>query len=192
MANSGHGGFDAGASAADGTSEKNINLSIAKRLKSFLEHFGFEVIMTRESDVSTASPEETNSKKLSDLKNRIALMDENPNAIFVSIHLNKFTTTSAVGAQVFYSQNFEGSDILAQSIQSSIKNLLQPDNDRTIKKGTKSIYILKKATIPTAIVECGFLSNKTELNKLKDEKYQSMMAFSIFCGIMDYYKALRK
>lgn len=183
----GHGGFDGGAVASDGTSEKDINLKIAQNLRDFLSYAGFDVIMTRNTDSSTATIEDKNSKKLSDLKNRIKLMYENRDSIFVSIHLNKFTTTSANGAQVFYSQNAEGSDILAQTLQNSIKNLIQPNNSRVIKRGTSSIYILKNAVVPTAIVECGFLSNQAELEKLKDEKYQSMMAFSIFCGIMEYH-----
>lgn len=149
--------------------------------------FGFDVIMTRESDISTDAENTSLSKKSSDLHNRLKLMTENPDAVFVSIHLNKFTATNVSGAQVFYSPKTEKSDLLAQSVQSSIKNLLQPNNERVIKQGTKSIFLLDNAVVPAVIVECGFLSNKAELEKLKDEKYQSMMAFSVFCGIMDYY-----
>ena len=186
MANSAHGGFDGGAVASDGTPEKDINLEISKTLKSFLEHFGFEVIMTRESDISTESGD-TKNKKSSDLYNRLALMKKYDDAIYVSVHLNKFTSSSVCGAQTFYSQNAEGSEVLAQSIHSNIINMLQPENTREIKKGTKSIFLLKNATCPTVIVECGFLSNSAELQKLKDENYQRKMAFCIFCGIIDYH-----
>lgn len=178
--------------ASDGTNEKDINLIIAQNLKEFLLFFDFDVIMTRDSDISTSTTQDKNKWKLSDLENRIKLMQENSDAIFVSIHLNKFTATSASGTQVFYSQKTDSSDVLAQTIQSSVKKLLQPDNERVIKKGTNNIYILKKATVPSVIVECGFLSNKNDLEKLKDENYQRMMAFSIFCGIIDYYNNVGK
>ena len=189
MANASHGGFDSGARASDGTQEKDINLNISKNLKVFLEYFGFNVIMTRESDVSTESDNGKNSKKSSDLYNRLNTMKENPDAVFVSIHMNKFTSSSAVGAQVFYAPNAEMSDLLADSIQSTIKQLLQPQNERVIKKGTKSIYILNNATIPAIIVECGFMSNQKELSLLKDENYQKKMAFSILCGIISYHNS---
>ncbi len=187
----GHGGFDGGAVAADGTPEKDINLQIAKYLRDFLELNNFHVVMTREEDVSTESDNGKENKKTSDLYNRLQLMSKYEDAIFVSVHLNKFTSTSVSGAQTFYSQNCDGSEALAQSIHNRVVSLLQPDNPREIKRGTKSIYLLRNATCPAVIVECGFLSNKTELEKLKDEKYQRMMAFCVFCGIMDYTNGLR-
>ena len=189
MANSAHGGFDSGAQAGDGTHEKDINLKISKNLKCFLEYFGFNVIMTRETDVSIESDNGKKSKKSSDLYNRLNTMKDNPNAIFVSIHMNKFTSSSANGAQVFYAPNVPMSDLLADSIQTTIKELLQPQNERVIKKGSKSIYILNNATVPAIIVECGFMSNVQELSLLKDEKYQKKMAFSVLCGIINYYNS---
>ena len=185
----GHGGFDSGAQVADGTHEKDINLKISKNLKDFLEYFNFNVIMTRETDISVESDNDKKSKKSSDLYNRLNTMKENPDAIFVSIHMNKFTSSNAVGAQVFYAPKVPMSDLLADSIQSTIKQLLQPQNERVIKKGTKSIYILNNATIPATIVECGFMSNQKELSLLKDENYQKKMAFSILCGIISYHNS---
>ena len=187
----GHGGFDGGAVAEDGTPEKDINLQIAKNLRDFLELFNFHVVMTRTEDVSTESDNGKENKKTSDLYNRLLLMKEYDDALFVSVHLNKFTSTNVSGAQTFYSQNAMGSEQFAQAIHGKIIGMLQPENEREIKRGTKSIYLLRNATCPTVIVECGFLSNKTELEKLKDEKYQTMMAFCIFCGIMDYNNGSR-
>ena len=187
----GHGGYDGGAVAEDGTPEKDINLCIAKDLKAFLELFNYNVVMTRESDKSTESDNGKNSWKTSDLYNRLQLMNKYDNAIYVSIHLNKFTSTNVSGAQTFYSQKSENSEQLALSIHGKIISMLQPENTREIKKGTNSIYLLRNATCPAVIVECGFLSNREELEKLKTEKYQRMMAFCIFCGIMDYNNALR-
>lgn len=185
----GHGGFDGGAVAQDGTVEKNINLKISETLSNMLEVSGYEVIKTREDDNSTEdnSNEKISSRKKSDLKNRLELMKKYPDAVFVSIHLNKFTTSSAKGSQVFYSDNVLGSDDLGESIQSSIITLLQPENTRVIKKSTSATYLLHNARVPAVIVECGFLSNKNELELLKNEEYQNKMAFCIFCGINNYF-----
>lgn len=185
----GHGGFDGGAVAQDGTIEKDINLKIALTLSKFLKSGGFEVIMTRENDISTDDVEtdKISVRKKSDLKNRLELMEDYPDAVFVSIHLNKFTTSSANGSQVFYSSKKEESKKLAEYIQKSIINRLQPENKRVNKQATSSTFLLYNATIPAVLVECGFISNKSELERLKDEKYQNQMAFSIFCGINEYY-----
>ena len=185
----GHGGFDGGAVAPDGTVEKDINLKIALTLRDFLKQSGFQVIMTRESDVSTDDVETDKiaTRKKSDLKNRLGLMKDYPQAVFVSIHLNKFTTSAANGSQVFYSPQKEESKILGEYIQKSIVKLLQPENQRVNKQATSSTYLLYNADIPAVLVECGFLSNTAELKRLKDEEYQRKMAFSIFCGILEYY-----
>lgn len=185
----GHGGFDGGASAADGTEEKNINLYIALKLKRLMTLGGFEVIMTRETDngIEVDPTDTISNRKVSDMKKRLEIINSNPNAIFVSIHLNKFTTSSVNGAQVFYSPNNENSFSLAEKLQKAIVSRLQPTNERVVKKGDKSIYLLKNAQIPSVIVECGFLSNAKELEQLKKDEYQSKLAFCIYCGILDYY-----
>lgn len=185
----GHGGFDGGAVALDGTVEKDINLKICLTLAEFLRFSGYDVIMTRSGDNSTDNidSDKIASRKKSDLKNRLELMNENPDAVFVSIHLNKFTTSTASGSQVFYSGAKEESQVLGEKIQSAIVKLLQPENTRVNKKATTSTYLLYNATVPAVLVECGFLSNANDLQKLKDEVYQREMAFSIFCGITQYF-----
>ncbi len=189
MANSGHGGFDGGAAAADGTVEKDINLQIALKTAQMLHFNGYDVIMTRTEDTGTEDDEAEAiaKRKKSDLSNRLQIMKENPDAIFVSIHLNKFTTSAASGAQVFYTANYTEAYTLAQSVQKSITSLLQPENTRVVKQGTSSTYLLKNAPVPAVIVECGFLSNKAELEKLKSDDYQSQMALAIVGGIIDFY-----
>ncbi len=186
----GHGGFDGGAVGADGTAEKDINLNIALTVANILRQEGYRVVLTREADVSTddVETEQIALRKKSDLRNRLSLMKDYPNALFVSVHLNKFTTTAANGSQVFYSPKTEGSKKLSENIQSSIISLLQPSNTRVCKKATSSTYILYNATIPAVLVECGFLSNKAELEKLKQPDYQANLAFCIAKGINDFYK----
>ena len=185
----GHGGFDGGAQAYDGTTEKDINLSISQTVCSLLRFNGFNVIMTRDTDMGTEDDDTATipKRKKSDLNNRLQLMKDNTDAIFVSIHLNKFTTSAASGAQVFYTKNYSEARKLANCIQNSIKTLIQPDNTRVIKQGSDSTYLLKNAAVPAIIVECGFLSNSRELEKLKDSDYQSQMAFAVANGIIEFY-----
>lgn len=185
----GHGGFDGGAVASDGTVEKDINLNITLMIAKFLKQNGFTVIMTRENDVSTDDVETDKiaTRKKSDLKNRLNLMNDYSDAVFVSVHLNKFTTSAASGSQVFYSKS-EKSKLLGDCIQKSIVSHIQPENTRVNKQATSSTYLLYNATIPTVLVECGFLSNKAELEKLKTKDYQNEMAFCIYCGILEYFK----
>lgn len=189
LIDAGHGGFDGGAVAPDGTVEKDINLKISLNLAHMLKSAGFRVILTREADVSTDDVEISTIpiRKKSDLKNRLKLMNDYPDAVFVSIHLNKFTTSSAKGSQVFYNGKIAESKVLGEAIQNSIVKLLQPENTRVNKQATKSTYLLYNATIPAVLVECGFLSNKTELQLLKDTEYQKKIAFCCFSGIMDYF-----
>ena len=186
----GHGGFDGGALASDGTVEKDINLCIAQKLSAILRINGYNVIMSRETDTGTEDDESDviAKRKKSDLSNRLQLMKDNPDAIYVSIHLNKFTTSTVNGAQVFYTKNYEQAYELANCVQTSIKTLIQPENKRVVKQGTSSTYLLKNAQVPAIIVECGFLSNKAELERLKKEDYQTQMAIAIAGGIIDFYE----
>lgn len=185
----GHGGFDGGAVAPDGTVEKDINLKISNLISEMLKTAGYKVILTREADVSTDDVETDTIaiRKKSDLKNRLKLMKDYPDAIFVSIHLNKFTTSAARGSQVFYNGKISESKQLGECIQNSIVNLLQPENNRVNKQATSSTYLLYNATLPAVLVECGFLSNKAELELLKNENYQKKMALCCFLGITDYF-----
>ena len=171
------------------TDGKAVGTYLEHKFKDFLRQSGFKVIMTRESDVSTDDVETDKiaTRKKSDLKNRLGLMRDNPDAVFVSIHLNKFTTSAANGSQVFYGAEREESKVLGDCIQKSIVRLLQPENTRVNKQATSSTYLLYNATVPAVLVECGFLSNSAELKRLKDEEYQKKMAFSIFCGIVSFY-----
>lgn len=183
----GHGGEDSGA-VVNGLIEKDINLPIALKLRDMLVASGYRVVMTRDSDISiydsTAST--VREKKVSDMKNREKIINSSEKNILISIHQNKFEQSKYSGAQIFYSGNNENSVLLAEEIRKSVTSLLQPYNRRELKKDSGSIYILKKAKVPAVIVECGFLSNLEEGAKLADEKYQSEMAFAIYCGFLQY------
>lgn len=185
----GHGGFDGGAVSDDGTVEKDINLSIALYLQEYLAIFNIKTIMIRETDCSVEDNglNTIRQKKSSDLHNRMKIMEETDNAIFVSIHQNKFPDGKYSGTQVFYSpKTKEESQVLAQTIQDYIVNTLQKDNTRQIKECGTSVFLMYNAVKPAVLVECGFLSNYEETNKLKTSEYQKKIAFCIAMGIQNY------
>ena len=182
----GHGGEDGGA-VANNIIEKDINLSITKELAKIFKATGFNVVMTRNSDnMINTEGDSIASKKVSDMKNRLEIFNESDNNVVISIHQNKFPQEQYYGAQVFYSCNDESSSRLAESIRDSICNFIQPENNRQCKETTKDIYLLYNSKVPSVIVECGFISNVSESNLLKNKEYQRKIAYSIFIGYLNY------
>ncbi len=188
IVDAGHGGDDGGAIGIDGTVEKDINLDIALKLEKILKFYGFNVIMTRTQDVMTCDDglDSLRKRKISDIHNRFELMRKNPDAIFISVHQNKFEDSSQHGTQVFYSGNDERSKELAEAIQTSVTLTLQRKNGRVVKKSGSGIYLLYHAKIPAVLVECGFISNSDEEKKLKDESYRMKLAILIADGLLKY------
>lgn len=188
IVDAGHGGDDGGAIGIDGTVEKDINLDIALKLEKILKFYGFNVIMTRTQDVMTCDDglDSLRKRKISDIHNRFELMRKNPDAIFISVHQNKFEDSSQHGTQVFYSGNDERSKELAEAIQTSVTLTMQRKNDRVVKKSGSGIYLLYHAKIPAVLVECGFISNSDEVKKLKDESYRMKLAILIADGLLKY------
>lgn len=186
----GHGGEDGGAVVGD-VFEKDINLKIAKILKELLDVSGFQTIMTRTEDISIydEGADSLRKKKCSDLINRLKIANENENAVFVSIHQNKFPQSKYWGAQVFYGGKNENSKELAEHLQNTIVKMLQPSNKRNIKPVKDNVYLIYNAKIPAVLCECGFMSNKDEMALLRDESYQKKMAFSIYAGILKFYNS---
>lgn len=184
----GHGGEDGGAVAPDGSLEKDFNLDIALKLEKILNMYGFDVIMTRREDKMTCSDGLTTQrqKKVSDIRNRLKLIENNPNSIFVSIHQNNFSDCNQYGTQVFYSGNNLKSKTLADCIQQSVVKNLQLNNKRIIKKSGTEIFLLYKSKVPSVLVECGFLSNIKELELLKTDTYRQKLAIMIADGIIKY------
>lgn len=189
----GHGGEDGGAEAG-GVLEKDINLSVSRKLAGILRLSGCRVTEVRDTDTAVYSDGagSLREKKVSDLENRVKLFNSDENNIVVSIHQNKFGNSRYSGAQIFYSENSPGSARLAESIRRAITALLQPDNTRELKKAGDDIYIMKNAEVPALIVECGFISNDAERAMLTDESYQQKLAFAIAMGVLDYSNTINK
>lgn len=180
----GHGGIDSGKVSADGILEKDVNLAIAKKLKTLLEQEDVSVTLTRESDTGLYQESDSN-KKVADLQNRCALIEKIQPDCTVSIHQNSFSSPEVKGAQVFfYGQSAEG-EALAKLIQESLILRVDPENHRQAK-ANESYYLLKRTVSPTVIVECGFLSNPTEAARLTSEDYQNRIVWAIHMGVMEF------
>lgn len=156
-------------------------------MKQYLEANDIEVVMTRESDEGLNDADADN-KKVQDMKRRIALIDKTAPVITVSIHQNSYPEEYVHGAQVFYYAGSKEGQALALSIQNQMVERLDPENKRKIKDND-SYYLLKKTGIPIVIVECGFLSNSAEAEKLCTEEYQKEVAWAIHMGILRYLNA---
>ena len=180
----GHGGFDSGKVGVDGTLEKDINLSIAKKLEQLLRAADINVIMTRTTDNGLYA-ESSDNKKRQDMANRAALMNEANADCIVSIHQNSYPDESIDGAQVFYYTGSDAGKKLSSLIQQELVTDIDPSNHR-IEKSNDSYYLLKNVSAPIVIVECGFLSNWAESKKLVDDAYQQKLAWAIHMGILQY------
>jgi N-acetylmuramoyl-L-alanine amidase len=180
----GHGGADPGKVGVDGSLEKDINLKIVEKLQTFLELEDVQVYLTRESDAGLYD-ENASNKKVQDMKNRVALIEEAQPDLVVSIHQNSYHEESIHGAQTFYFAGSEKSKALAERIQQSMTLRLDPENTRQAK-ANDSYYLLKKTSYPIVIVECGFLSNNEEAQKLSTEEYQEKVAWAVHLGVLQY------
>lgn len=183
----GHGGEDGGAVGTDGTQEKDLNLALTLALGERLSELGCTVIYTRTDDrlLYTAEENIRGMRKISDLKNRCKIAAEHKDALFISIHMNTFGQAKYSGLQVYYSPVSEGSEQLARCIQTEVREEIQPENHRKIKKGD-DIYILEHTENVAVLIECGFLSNPEECKKLSEKEYQKQLCFAIACGMMKY------
>jgi N-acetylmuramoyl-L-alanine amidase len=184
----GHGGVDPGKIGVNGANEKDVNLQIALLVKEYLEAQDVEVVMTRETEGGLYD-ENASNKKVQDMKRRITLIDEAAPALTVSIHQNSYPEEYVHGAQVFYYTGSSEGQRLAELLQASLIKRVDSENHRQVK-ANDSYYLLKKTATPIVIVECGFLSNNEEAQKLCDQTYQEQIAWAIHMGILQYLSTL--
>lgn len=176
----GHGSSDSGKVGINGVLEKDINLSISKKTKKYLEKKGIRVVMTRDKDESLVEGENGN-RKVQDMKARVKRINDTKPDLAVSIHQNSYHEESIHGAQVFYYEHSESGEKDARILQEALL-AVDPDNTRQVKANT-TYYLLKRTEVPILIVECGFLSNQEEAEKLASEDYQKEIAKAIANGI---------
>lgn len=177
----GHGGFDPGKSGSLGLDEQYINLNIVKYLQMYIEQSGAIVFLTRNDNKALGE------NKSSDMKERMDIINECSADILISIHQNSFSSQNAKGSQVFYFNESVNGELLANKIQDKLVSFADNDNKRLAKLNS-DYYILKNSNLPSVLVECGFLSNPEEEKKLNTEEYQKKIAWSIYLGIVDYFK----
>ena len=187
----GHGGTFPGRVNEDNVLEKDINLDIALKLDTFLEETGAKVVMTRRADTDLI-PQESQEEKLllqqrADLEQRIQMGKAAQADYFISIHCNSIPNEKWCGAQVFYNPTDPESKTLAQAIQQVLTQQLGEHEREALPR--EDTYLFKNATVPTVIVECGFLSNKEEATKLQDPTYQQKLAWCIYLWINNYLSA---
>ena len=183
----GHGGADGGAVSLSGVLESELNLDIALRMASISALTGIEYTLTRESgDISyPESAKSIASKKKFDQKQRVELINKMSDAVLISIHQNCYPHKAPFGPQSFYSKN-EGSDSLAELVQSSMNSVLCPGNRRIAMPVAKDIYLFKNVKCPAVLVECGFVSNPTESKLLDTENYRLKVAAVLTCAYLQY------
>ncbi len=180
----GHGGMDPGKVGVDGSLEKDINLAVAERLKTYLEQDDVKVIMTRETDTGLYSDTDSR-KKMADMRNRCEIIEESGADLVVSIHQNSYHEESVSGGQVFYYRDSSKGKALAEILQDRFDYVLG-DQNRRLPKANGNYYLLLHVKCPIVIVECGFLSNRKEAALLNSGEYQDKLAYTIHMGIMEY------
>ncbi len=181
----GHGGVDGGATSCTGKLESNMNLEISLRLNDLLHFLGYRTVMIRTTDISVYTQGETIfQKKISDLKERVRIVNETKNGLLVSIHQNVFADSKYYGAQVFYSEQ-EGSKELAEQMQNRFVETLNPGSNRKCKRAT-GIYLMEHIDCTGVLVECGFLSNPEEEARLRSKEYQNKICCVIASSLCNY------
>ena len=181
----GHGGVDGGAVGADGTVESQINLAIGLQMEELAQLIGLDTRMTRREDVSIHDPEAQTirAKKVSDLKNRVALINAVPGGVLVSLHQNSLPTAPGVrGAQVFYN-GVPGSKELAEAVQAALNDVLNASPKMPEQTGS-GVYLMAHSEAPSILVECGFLSNAEETALLNTQPHQTKLSMVILTAAL--------
>lgn len=184
----GHGGIDGGASGVSGSRECDINLDIGLKTELLMRFLGLNPIMTRDSDISihTSDAKTIAQKKRSDLSQRVRLANLSDDRVLISIHQNKFEQSKYYGAQVFYNGNNKN---FAEIMQKSLRETLDPANDRQAKSSGGNVYLLEHTRRPAVLIECGFLSNHTEEALLQNNIYQLKISMAICGGFLEWAKS---
>ena len=179
----GHGGMDSGTTSVSGMPEKTVNLQIARRLEKLLLLLGRKPVMTRTGEGSIHTEGETiREQKRSDLRNRLAIIHARENSLLVSIHQNHFPDPRYTGPQVFAAGD-ETSRLFAQVLQRRLNTALGTTREWKVSSG---VYLMEHLTCPGVLVECGFLSNPGEDQKLQTPEYQKALCCILACALMEY------
>jgi N-acetylmuramoyl-L-alanine amidase len=183
----GHGGEDGGAVSITGTYESAINLDIVLRAEQLSAFYGIVPVLTRYSD-NIEYPSDaatTRARKVADQKARVQLINSSDNAVLISVHQNKYTTSAPSGCQVFYAPT-DRSDVFAGHIQELMLSYANAGNRSSAVKIPDSIYLMNAIECPAILVECGFISNDNEAVLLESKEYQIKLATIIIGGFLEF------
>lgn len=173
----GHGIPDGGTSGKDGTTEQELNLAIALKVSEMLKNKSISHVLTRKDENSIYSEGTSiHAKKVSDIRERVAIAGKSPESPLISIHMNSYPDPDVQGIQVFYTNGNERAKKIADALQSAINAELQPNNTKVVKTISKNIYLFSHVENPSVLIECGFLSNPQDLAQLKTSEYQEKIS----------------
>lgn len=180
----GHGGIDGGVSGiTTGVKESELNLDIARKLKAKFDKSGAKTVMTRKTEAGLYGIYSKGFKRR-DMQKRKQITLNAKADVFVSIHLNYYSSPSRRGAQVFYKIDEEKSKSLADIVQAELNGGKECERDYTALAG--DYYVLNEADCAAILCECGFLSNAEDEKLLLTDEYRAEIAEKIFNGIEKY------
>ncbi len=180
----GHGGIDGGVSGiTTGVKESELNLDIARKLKTKFDKSGAKTVMTRKTEAGLYGIYSKGFKRRDMLKRKQITLNAKAD-VFVSIHLNYYSSPLRRGAQVFYKIDEEKSKSLADIVQAELNGGKECERDYTALAG--DYYVLNEADCAAILCECGFLSNAEDEKLLLTDEYRAEIAEKIFNGIEKY------
>lgn len=191
LIDAGHGGEDGGAVGINGVLEKELNLLVSEKLYTLLTFAGYKTIMTRTEDRMLYDKNDNfkGRKKILDLAERLKIISQSSPTLFVSIHMNSFPDPQYEGLTVYYSPNTQQSRSAAECIMSKMRDSLQPHNTREIKEASSNIFLLNRATCPAVLVECGFISNRSECEQLCNDEYRKRLTLVLYSSCADFIES---
>lgn len=183
----GHGSPDGGAVGPSGTLEKDINLAVVLKLQEVLESRGASVVLTRGSDSGIYDSESTtiHEKKVSDMNNRLKIVNNSDADLFISIHMNAFSDSNSKGLHVFFSRNHPEAEQMAELVQERISELTGATT-HAVKAASSSLFLMKNPIPPAILIECGFITNEQEEKLLSTEEYQAKIAYAVADALDEY------
>ena len=191
LIDAGHGGLDGGAVSPDGTKESSINLAVAQKFFDLCRFIGIPCAMTRHDELLEYPSDAASirEKKLWDQTQRLEMINGAENAVLISIHQNHYPDPRPHGTQVLYAGT-NGSQAFAELTHENLRRLLSPENRRVAIPAPNELFLLKNVRCPAILVECGFLSNPAEAEKLASAEYQTQIAAVLCVSYLQFISPL--
>ncbi len=177
----GHGGVDGGVVSKSGVKESDLNLDYSKTLGEYFKRGGFNVVYTRSTRDGLYGVASNGFKMRDMLKRKEIICNSQPN-IVISVHMNKFSSSTRKGPQVFYQEGKSDGQKLAESVQKVFNDFTGNSHEAI----AGDYFVCRESPCTAVIVECGFLSNEEETRMLQTQDYRDRICSEIFKGVMLY------